>query len=81
MTLLEIMIVIAIIGIELVCCAPAFAESRRQIWWKTPRIAAMLRRRASSRSGEQHRVVLDIEKGVYRIDVCQGAAALAREKR
>lgn len=45
-------------------------------------LSAMLRR-ASSLSierGEQHRVVFDMEKGGYRVDVCQGAATLARNE-
>jgi type II secretory pathway pseudopilin PulG len=83
MTLLEIMIVIAIIGIGLVLMRSGFRGiTKADLVEDAEEMAAMLRRASllAIEKGEQHRVVIDMEKGVYRIDVCQGPATLARNE-
>jgi prepilin-type N-terminal cleavage/methylation domain-containing protein len=83
LTLLELLIVVAIIGIALY----ALSSSLRILGGfglseDSDELAAMLRRASqlAIERGEQHRVVFDLEKGGYRIDVCQGQAALARNE-
>jgi prepilin-type N-terminal cleavage/methylation domain-containing protein len=83
MTLLEIMVVIAIIGIGLVLLRTGVRGlTKADLVEDTEELAAMLRRASllAIEKGEQHRVVIDVDKGIYRIDVCQGPAALAREE-
>jgi type II secretory pathway pseudopilin PulG len=83
MTLLEIMVVIAIIGVGLVLLRSGVRGiTKADLVEDTEELAAMLRRASllAIEKGEQHRLVIDIEKGIYRIDVCQGPAALAREE-
>jgi len=83
LTLLELLIVVAIIGVALVALSSSinilgnFGLSN-----DADELAAMLRRagQLSVERGEQHRVVFDLEKGVYRIDVCHGQAALSRNE-
>jgi type II secretory pathway pseudopilin PulG len=83
MTLLEIMVVIAIIGVGLVLLRSGVRGiTKADLVEDTEELAAMLRRASllAIEKGEQHRVVIDIDKGVYRIDVCQGPATLARNE-
>lgn len=83
MTLLELMVVIAIIGVALFAMRSSIRVlTNFGLSQDSDELAAMLRRagQLAVERGEQHRVVFDVEKGVYRIDVCQGAAALARNE-
>jgi len=82
-TLLELMIVIAIIGLMMYVMATGFRRiTKADLVEDVDELAAMLRRTSqlAIESGEQHRIVFDLEKGVYRIEMCQGAAALARNE-
>ncbi len=82
-TLLELMIVIAIIGVAMYVMGTAFNRvTKANLVEDVDELAAMLRRASqlAIESGEQHRVVFDMEKGVYRIEVCQGAVGLVRQQ-
>jgi prepilin-type N-terminal cleavage/methylation domain-containing protein len=83
LTLLEIMIVVAIMGIALFALRSSLnILTNFGLSEDSDELAAMLRRASqlAVERGEQHRVVFDLEKGGYRIDVCQGPAALARNE-
>jgi type II secretory pathway pseudopilin PulG len=83
MTLLEIMIVIAIIGVGILLMRSGVRGiTKADLVEDAEEMAAMLRRASllAIEKGEQHRVVIDMDKGVYRIDVCQGPATLARNE-
>ncbi len=83
MTLLELMIVIAIIGVALFVMGSAFNRvTKADLVEDADELASMLRRASqlAVEHGEQHRVVFDLEKGVYSIEKCQGQAALSRNE-
>lgn len=83
LTLLELLIVIAIIGFALIALGRSvnilgnFGLSE-----DADELSAMLRRASqlAVERGEQHRVVFDLDKGAYRVDVCAGAATLSRNE-
>jgi prepilin-type N-terminal cleavage/methylation domain-containing protein len=80
-TMLELMVVIAIVGLLLVVFAtrlvtgPDLAE-------EASKLEGYLRRagQLALEHGEQHRVLIDLEEGRYVVEVCQGAATLARNE-
>lgn len=83
LTLLELMIVIAIIGVLLVALASSLnVLGGFSLNEDADELTAMVRRTSSLaiERGEQHRIVFDLDKGAYRVDVCTGAAALARNE-
>jgi prepilin-type N-terminal cleavage/methylation domain-containing protein len=83
LTLLELMIVVAIIGVALLALRSSLRVlTNFGLSQDADELAAMLRRASqlAVERGEQHRVVFDLEKGVYRIDVCQGLAGLSRNE-
>ncbi len=80
---MEIMIVIAIIGLGLFVVGRGLRGlTKADLVEDADELAAMLRRASqlAVEHGEQHRVVFDLDKSVYRIDKCQGPAALARNE-
>src|SRR5436190_1465911 len=83
LTLLEIIVVIAIIGLLLAVLGPGLrAISHGDIVEDTNELVAYMRRASqlAIERGEQHRVVFDVDSQQYLIEVCQGQAALARNK-
>jgi len=82
-TLLEMMIVIAIIGLGLYALRTGVRGiTKADLVEDAEELAAMLRRASqlAIENGEQHRVVFDLDKNIYRIDRCQGPAGLQREE-
>lgn len=74
---------IAILGVMMYVMRTAFNRvTKADLVEDVDELAAMLRRTSqlAIESGEQHRVVFDVEKGVYRIEVCQGAIGLVRQQ-
>jgi prepilin-type N-terminal cleavage/methylation domain-containing protein len=83
MTLLEMMIVIAIVGLGLYALRSGVRGiTKADLVEDAEELSAMLRRASqlAIEHGEQHRVVFDLDKNAYRIDVCQGPAGLMREE-
>ncbi len=83
LTLLEIMIVIAIIGLGMFAIGRGLRGlTKADLVEDADELAAMLRRagQLAIENGEQHRVVFDLDKSVYRIDKCSGPATLARNE-
>jgi prepilin-type N-terminal cleavage/methylation domain-containing protein len=83
LTLLELMIVIAIIGLALVALSRSIGIlGTFGLTEDSDELSAMLRRASqlAIERGEQHRVVFDLDKGAYRVDVCTGAATLSRNE-
>lgn len=83
LTLLEIMIVIAIIGLILAVLGPGMrAITHGDLVEDTSELVAYMRRASqlAIEGGEQHRVVFDMDTGNYLVEVCQGQATLARNK-
>lgn len=77
------MIVIAIIGFGLIALSSSVnILGRFGLSEDADELAAMLRRASqlAIERGEQHRVVFDLDKGAYRVDVCTGAATLSRNE-
>jgi len=83
MTLIELMIVIAIVGLIVYVMRVGFNRiTKADLVEDIDELAAMLRRanQLAIETGEQHRVVFDFDQSIYRIEVCQGQAALARNE-
>lgn len=83
LTLLELMIVIAIIGFALIALGRSVnILGTFGLTEDSDELSAMLRRASqlAIERGEQHRVVFDLDKGAYRVDVCTGAATLSRNE-
>ncbi len=83
MTILEMMIVIAIVGLGLYALRSGLRGiTKADLVEDAEELSAMLRRASqlALEHGEQHRVVFDLDKNAYRIDVCQGPAGLQREE-
>lgn len=83
MTILEMMIVIAIVGLGLYALRSGVRGiTKADLVEDAEELSAMLRRASqlAIENGEQHRVVFDLDKSAYRIDVCQGPGGLMREE-
>lgn len=84
MTVLEIMVVLAIIGMGAILVRSGFRMiSKADLVENATEMAAILRRanQLAIEHGEMHRVVFDIEKGGYVVEVCQGATAIMRNEK
>ncbi len=82
--MLEMMIVIAIIGAGMFVLRGAFrALTKADLVEDSNELAAIMRRTAqlAIEHGEQHRVVFDLDKQIYAIEVCQGQAAITRNEK
>ena len=82
-TILELMIVIAILGVTLVAMRSGLRSvTKADLSEDTRELAAFLRRASSIaiERGEQHRVVFDLDTGAYALEVCEGQAALVRNE-
>ncbi|HEU0032923.1 MAG TPA: type II secretion system protein [Kofleriaceae bacterium] len=83
MTILELMIVIAIIGLLVVVMRTGFrALTKADLAEDATELAAVLRRagQLAIEHGEQHRVVFDLDKQIYAVEVCQGQASIMRNE-
>ena len=83
MTLLEVMITLAVVGGLMFLVKTGFQRVRKtDLVSDTTELATVLRRASqlALERGELHRVVLDVEKGVYVVEVCEGTAAIARNE-
>jgi len=84
MTVLEIMIVLAILGGGVVLVRSGFRMlTKADLVENATELSAVLRRASqlAIENGEMHRVVLDLEKGIYVVEVCQGQAAIVRNEK
>jgi prepilin-type N-terminal cleavage/methylation domain-containing protein len=83
LTLLEIMIVIAIIGLLLGVLAPAVRTfTHGDLTDDTAELVGYLRRASqlAIENGEQMRVLIDVDTGTYVVEECKGAASLAKNQ-
>jgi type II secretory pathway pseudopilin PulG len=82
-TLLEIMIVLAIIGASLALVRSGFrAVTKADLAENAVEMTALLRRanQMAIETGELHRVLIDLDKHGYAIEVCEGEVAIARNE-
>jgi prepilin-type N-terminal cleavage/methylation domain-containing protein len=83
MTVLEIMVVLAIIGGLMFIARTGFRRITRADLVENANELRVFLQRASNLAierGEMHRVVLDLDKQVYAVEVCQGAITIARNE-
>lgn len=81
MTVLELMIVLAIIAMASLLVRSGFRMlTRADLVENSTDLAAVLRRTSqlSVETGELHRVVLDLDKQGYAVEVCEGATGIER---
>jgi prepilin-type N-terminal cleavage/methylation domain-containing protein len=83
MTVLELMIVLAIIAAATLLLRTGFRVfSKSDLVENSTELTAILRRTSTLavEHGEMHRVLLDLDKQVYVVEVCQGALSIARNE-
>jgi prepilin-type N-terminal cleavage/methylation domain-containing protein len=83
LTVLELMIVIAIIGALAAVLRTGFnALTKAELVEDATEFATLLKRTSSLaiENGEMHRLVIDMDKQVYVVEVCQGQTALVRNE-
>ena len=83
MTVLELMIVLAIIGGAMMLVRSGFRLITRADLVESSTELQSVFRRASTLAiehGEMHRVLIDLDKGIYSVEVCQGAIAIQRNE-
>jgi hypothetical protein len=83
MTVLELMIVIAILGMLLYLLRAGLRVLTKADLVENATEMATLMKRTSTlaiETGEMHRIVIDLEKGLYNVEVCQGAATIMRNE-
>ncbi len=84
MTVLELMIVLAIIGGAAVLVRSGFRMiTKADLVEDSTDLAAVLRRanQLAISHGEMHRVVFDLDKQVYQVEVCRGQMGIQRNER
>lgn len=84
MTVLEIMIVLAILGGGAVLVRSGFRMiTKADLVENSAELAAVLRRTSqlAIEHGEMHRVVFDLDKHGYIVEVCQGQTAIVRNEK
>lgn len=84
MTVLELMIVLAIIGGAAVLVRSGFRMiTKADLVEDATELAAVLRRTSqlAVEHGELHRVVFDLDRELYVVEVCQGATAIQRNEK
>lgn len=84
MTVLEIMLVLAVIGAGAFIVRGAVRSfTKADLVENATELAAVLRRAGglAIENGELHRVVFDLEKHAYVVEVCQGQAAIVRNEK
>src|SRR5262245_17776332 len=83
MTLLELMIVIAIIGAGVVLVRSGFRLiTKADLVENSTELSAVMKRagQLAVEKGELHRVVLDLDKHAYAVEVCKGASAIQKNE-
>lgn len=83
MTLLEMMVVIAIIGLSMLLIAGGFRTmTGAEMIDNATELTAIMRRASqlAIEHGDIHRVLLDLDKQTYVVEVCQGATAIQRNE-
>jgi len=83
MTVLELMIVLAIVGAAMMLVRSGFRMiTRADLVENATELQAVLRRASTLaiEHGELHRVVIDMDKQLYSVEVCQGAIAIQRNE-
>src|ERR1700689_4409502 len=83
MTVLEMMIVLAIIGGAMVLVRSGFRMVTKADLVENSTELSSIMRRASQLAvehGDMHRVLFDLDKGIYVVEVCQGATAIQRNE-
>ena len=83
MTVLELMIVLAIIGGGVVLVRSGFRLlTKADLVENSVELSAMLKRtgQLAIEKGEMHRVLFDMDKQIYSVEVCQGARTIQRNE-
>ena len=83
MTILELMIVLAIMGAGMFLLRSGFRMlTKADLVENSTELAAVMKSasRLAVEKSELHRVVLDLDKQIYAVEACQGAATLARNE-
>jgi prepilin-type N-terminal cleavage/methylation domain-containing protein len=83
MTVMELMIVLAIIGGAAFLMRTGFrAFTKADLVENSTDLAAVLRRASqlAVEHSQMHRVVLDLDKGAYSVEVCEGAPGIQRNE-
>lgn len=81
-TILELMVVIAILGVTVYALRSGYRSlTQASLGEASTELTSFLRRVGvlAVETGEQHRVVFDLETGKYVAEVCHGQATLARD--
>ena len=84
MTVLELMIVLAILGGGVVLVRSGFRMlTKADLVESSTELAAMMKRTSqlAIEKGEMHRVLFDLDKHIYVIEVCQGARSIMRNEK
>lgn len=82
-TLLEIMIVLAIVGASLMLVRSGFRMvTKADLAENAVEMVALMRRanQMAIETGSMHRILIDLDKHEYVIEVCEGAAGIARNE-
>jgi hypothetical protein len=83
MTILELMIVMAIIGAGVFLLRTGFRVlTKADLVENSTEIAAVLKRtgQLAIEKGEMHRVLFDVDKHIFAVEVCQGAKTIQRNE-
>ncbi|NVB83159.1 MAG: hypothetical protein HOV81_32605 [Kofleriaceae bacterium] len=83
MTVLELMIVLAIIGGGVVLVRSGFRMiTKADLVENSTELAAVMKRTSqlAIEKGEMHRIVFDLDKQIYAVEVCGGATTLQRNE-
>jgi hypothetical protein len=84
MTVLELMIVLAILAGGVVLVRSGFRLiTKADLVESSTELAAMMRRTSqlAIEKGQMHRVLLDLDKHIYVIEVCEGASTIVRNEK
>jgi hypothetical protein len=83
MTVLELMIVLAIVGGGMVLVRSGFRMlTKADLVESSTELASMMKRtgQLAIEKGEMHRILFDLDKQVYAVEVCQGARTIQRNE-
>jgi general secretion pathway protein H len=83
MTILELMIVLAIMGAGIFLVRSGFRMlTKADLVENSTELAAVLKRTSqlAVEKGEMHRVLIDVDKQLYAVEMCQGARTLSRNE-
>ncbi len=83
MTVLELMIVLAILGGGVVLVRSGFRMiTKADLVENSTELAAVMKRTSqlAVEKGEMHRIVFDMDKQIYAVEVCQGSTTLMRNE-